>query len=91
MANAKPNARVDIAELCECVVVAFVCLVVIVAAVTVVDVAVVAAKFIFEISHATWHADSEQLSWRSNGRTRPAKGTNVFLITRPAISTVRPA
>lgn len=90
MANAKPNARVDIAELCECVVVAFVCLVVIVAAV-VAFLAVFAAKFIFEISHATWHADTEQLSWRSNGRTPPAKGTNVFLITRPAISTVCPA
>lgn len=90
MANAKPNARVDIAELCECVVVAFVCLVVIVAA-FVSFLAVVAAKFIFEISHATWHADTEQLSWRSNGRTPPAKGTNVFLITRPAISTVCPA
>lgn len=90
MANAKPNARVDIAELCECVVVAFVCLVVIVAA-FVAFLAVVAAKFIFEISHATWHADTEQLSWRSNGRTPPAKGTNVFLITRPAISTVCPA
>lgn len=90
MANAKPNARVDIAELCECVVVAFVCLVVIVAA-FVAFLAVVAAKFIFEISHATWHADTEQLSWRSNGRTPPAKGTNVFLITRPGISTVCPA
>lgn len=90
MANAKPNARVDIAELCECAVVAFVCLVVIVAA-FVAFLAVVAAKFIFEISHATWHADTEQLSWRSNGRTPPAKGTNVFLITRPAISTVCPA